>query len=304
MPRAAARGLPPDRSLAAGDYAPSDRVLALASGNREALAVAKRHRPCSQSGRRWAARLTLASLDHGLAGASQRSGMTSCLFPACSRRPKGSDLRQLCGLRKADLQDCSEEPTGRLEPPNPTLREKPAPNFASGVGRTLTVSTRVQIERPRWARCSSCAHPSAWRSELRRLARAAAGFAATAGGVATCVGSSELAKVPPRRAGGWARSRQPTPRWSYSRSLIGRDRRLVRRESPPRSGRCRPFLAGILALSAPRGLLVHTREVAGSKPAAPTGNARLRSDPLRGASANWCQNPALREGRQPGPVVL
>ena len=97
--RAAARRLPSDRWLAAGDYAPSDRVIALASGNQEALAEARRHRSCSQRSRRCAARLTRASRDHGLAGASERSGMTSCLFPACSRRPKDSDLRQLCGLR-------------------------------------------------------------------------------------------------------------------------------------------------------------------------------------------------------------
>src|SRR4051812_49715940 len=49
---------------------------------------------------------------------------------------------------------------------------------------------------------------------------------------------------------------------------------------------------------------LHTREVAGSKPAAPTRNARFWSDPRGGPSANWCQNPALREGLQPRPVLL
>ena len=37
-----------------------------------------------------------------------------------------------------------------------------------------------------------------------------------------------------------------------------------------------------------RFLILHTREVAGSKPAAPTGQSRLRPDPHSGASARWC----------------
>src|SRR3954447_3180379 len=49
---------------------------------------------------------------------------------------------------------------------------------------------------------------------------------------------------------------------------------------------------------------LHTREVAGSKPAAPTGKSRVRSDPLSGANAQWCPIMALDQRLQTGAFVL
>ena len=163
-----------------------------------------------------------------------------------------------------------------LAGPRPTSAEAPFATREAGTelrewgGEHPDGSDAGTDRTPQGGRCSSFG--LAQRATPARARNA--GFAAAAGGVVTWVGSSELAERPARTFRRLGRSEQRTPPWSYSRSHIGRYRRLVRRKSSRRSGRCRRSFAGILALSAPRGLLVHTREVAGSKPAAPTGNAR------------------------------
>jgi hypothetical protein len=47
--------------------------------------------------------------------------MTSCLFPACSRRPKGSDLRQFCGLRKRRFAGLFRRADGGTRTPDPII---------------------------------------------------------------------------------------------------------------------------------------------------------------------------------------
>jgi hypothetical protein len=85
----------------------------------------------------------------------------------------------------------------------------------------------------------------------------------------------------------------------------------VRRWHPRRRGRGRrgrsrglynPRSPGARSSVGERSL--HTREVAGSKPAAPTESSdsgvTLSGVPV----PNWCQNPSFREGLQPGPVLV
>jgi hypothetical protein len=70
-----------------------------------------------------------------------------------------------------------------------------------------------------------------------------------------------------------------------------------------RGGRHHPQMAdsaGQRARSSVGERSLHTREVAGSKPAAPTRNPRFRSDSGGGSSANWCQSPALCQGAEQG----
>ena len=151
---------------------------------------------------------------------------------------------------------------------------------------------------------------SAWNRARRRSSATSSDGARSSSEPLSCAsgwpesGASELAKRPAptlRRLGAFRIADAAVVLFAVlNRPISAR----VRRKSPPTIRSPSAPLAGILALSAPRGLLVHTREVAGSKPAAPTRDSRFRSESRGGPSANWCQNPALREGLQPGPVLL